>query len=490
MNPYGPPPWQPPPYPPPSRTPWVGIIVGVVGAFLVFVALAVVGFVMLARRRVVAHYTPSTTTTTSTASGPAWSDADSPVPVTSDDPSWGDRTAPVTIVVFGDLQDPFFARFGPTLDGLQSLYGGSQLRVVWKNNPLAYHANAHDAAEAAEGAFDLQGSSAFWHFEQRALANQLSLGTASYETWTTEAGVDLPSFRSGMAAHKWAPKVDADRALATKLGVYGSQGYVNGIRVSTSMPLATWQKTIDDEMPKARLGLASGVHGDRIYVVRSTDNFATTPVPLPTSTYSPTPSLAVHLVPVGGSPVRGKHDALVTLVEFGDFQCPFCKRAETTVTALRAKYGDDLRVVWKNQPLPFHIHALPAAEVALEARHEKGDAAFWAVHDDLYASSPTLDDAALMRIARDHGVSETLARSAISTNRWDTTITTDTTLAKAVGALGTPTFFVNGRMLSGAQPQASFETLIDEELTKAKMRVSKGTAPSKVYDEIMAGASP
>lgn len=219
------------------------------------------------------------------------------------------------------------------------------------------------------------------------------------------------------------------------------------------------------------------------------------PLPAPTATATatttatPTATLAgIQFVPVAGSPVRGPDDALVTLVEFADFQCPFCKRADTTVASLRVKYGSELRVVWKNQPLPFHPRALPAAEVALEARRERGDAAFWGVHDALFASAPTLDDATLAQIAREHGVRETSALDAIRTNAYQTAIDTDVALARRVGATATPTFFVNGREIMGAQPLAKFETVIDEELAAARARVAKGTPRDHVYDEIMASA--
>jgi protein-disulfide isomerase len=226
------------------------------------------------------------------------------------------------------------------------------------------------------------------------------------------------------------------------------------------------------------------------------------PTPTPTPTLLPTPTVtaipttpptvpatAVRFVPIGSSPVRGPSDALVTVVEFSDFQCPFCGRVEPTLAALRAKYGADLRIVWKNEPLPFHRRALPAAELALEARREKGDAAFWAVHDELFASQRDLDDPSLMRIARSHGVSETAATKAISTNEYQPLIDADTTLAHVLGANGTPTFFINGHLLSGAQPISKFETVIDEELKNARVMVAKGTPRARVYDAIMAGAT-
>jgi len=496
-TPYGGSPWQPQPYGvppvrPPSRTPWLAIIAGI------FALLAIVGGLAA-----LAMYSLSRTRTTSAT----WSDGDSPVPVSNADPTWGDRTAPVTLVVFGDLQDPFCAKLQPTIDSLKTLYGPATLRVIFKNDPLSFHANAEPAAEAAMGVFALKGGDAFWHFQERAFANQSSLGSISYENWASESAVDMRKFRHGLSTHEWRSKVDDDVAVAKTVGVTGTPtSYVNGIKLSGVQALAQFQHVIDDELPKAQLRLGSGTRGDRIYVERSKDNFgtswpppapsglglgtATAPTPSATTTYAP-PTIAttIHYVPVGTSPVLGKPDALVTIVEFADFQCPFCQRSETTLAALRTEYGNKLRIVWKNMPLPFHVRAVPAAELAFEARDEKGDAVFWRVHDEIYASQRTgLGDPELLRIARDAGVNESKVTSAIAAKKHQPIIDADETLARRVGASGTPTFFINGRMLSGAQPQTAFEAAINDELTKATDRVSKGTKAERVYDAIMAEA--
>ncbi|HEY2365994.1 MAG TPA: thioredoxin domain-containing protein, partial [Polyangiaceae bacterium] len=467
MQPYGA--WPPPGQPPKSTGNAAIVIVATVVALL-FVGLAFVlaGAWLYAKRNSRATYSShSTSTTTSTTSGSpgGWTDAMSPIPVTSADPNWGEREAPVTIVFFSDFEDPFAPRSAPAIDTIEKIYGPSVVRIVWKNNPQSWHVHAHDAAEASYGCFDLKGSDAFWHFEERAFANQKSLDEASFETWAGESAVDLVKFRDGMTTHKWAAKVDEDAKLAKSLRVYTGQAFINGIKIYSSSMLASWQKEIDDELPKARAALAGGVSGDQIYVTRSTVNFAAAPT-APTSTYvAPTTAgTVVYRVPVGSSPVRGPNDALVTIVEFADFQCPFCKRLETTLEALRAKYGSDLRIVWKNEPLPFHPRALPAAELAFEARAEKGEATFWLVHDELYRSSPTLDDATLASIATRFGVDTTKVRTAIAANKYQTIIDADHTLGKGAGVSGTPNCFVNGRQLTGSQPQSVFETAIDEEL--------------------------
>jgi len=484
-------PYYPPPMPPPRSTSIVAIvaIVAVLLGLVVIVAGAIM-FVVFRRAHARSFASASSTTSATTA----WSDFDSPIPVSSDDPNWGDRGAPITAVVFADFEDPFAARLAPSIDSLKALYGASKVRIVWKHHAMPWHMHAHEAAETSEGVRALGGNDAFFHFEERAFANQSSLSTASFETWASEWGVDVTKLRAGMAAHDWAAKIADDERLATTIGVTSSVAYVNGIKVPAASTMTTWQRTIDDESLLAQAAIASGTPTDRVYVTRSKSNFASGAAafgaPTSTSTYTPPSPLVVHKVPIGSSPVLGASDALVTIVEFSDFQCPFCSRAEPTLRALRAKYGGDLRIVWKNEPLAFHVHAEPAAELALEARTERGDAAFWAVHDDLYASQSTgLDDTQLLRIARDHGVDPSRARLAMTSHKFQPTIDADETLAKRLGASGTPTFFINGRIISGAQPQTAFETIIDEEILKAKIRVAKGTARARVYDEIMSTAT-
>jgi protein-disulfide isomerase len=97
-------------------------------------------------------------------------------------------------------------------------------------------------------------------------------------------------------------------------------------------------------------------------------------------------------IPVGNSPVLGRNDALATLVIFSDFQCPFCTRVEDTIRQLRTQYGNDLRVVWKNNPLPFHDKAGLAAEAAMEAHAQRGNEGSGAC-TTLFQNQQNLDNA-------------------------------------------------------------------------------------------------
>jgi protein-disulfide isomerase len=191
---------------------------------------------------------------------------------------------------------------------------------------------------------------------------------------------------------------------------------------------------------------------------------------------------------VGGSPVLGPRNAPVTIVEFADFQCPYCARAEDPLRAVRARYGNDVRLVWKNEPLGFHPRAAPAAELAMEARAQKGEAGFWAVHDLLLQQRGHLADDDLADVAKAAGLDVAGAMGAVKAGRHAASIEDDLDLAEDVQATGTPTFYVNGRRLVGALPFDRFAVLIDQQIAAARAALGRGVKPESLYETLQQGA--
>jgi protein-disulfide isomerase len=421
-----------------------------------------------------------------TSGGSKWSDEGSPIPVTSDDPMWGKRDAPVTIVEFSDFQCPFCSRVEPTMDQVRTTYGPDKVRVIWKNQPLSFHDKAKPAAEAAQTVFLLKGSDAFWKFHDTAFKNQGQLGPESYEKWAKEAGVDVNQFKQTLAQHKGQKKVEDDSALGTKVGANGTPAFrINGIELSGAQPFDKFKEVIDKELSKAQAKIASGTPKDQIYVTMSKENFKAPAPQKQDDDDEKEDTKTVWKVPVGNSPILGNKDAPVTIIEFSDFQCPYCKRVEPTMQGLQKKYGDKIRIVWKHEPLPFHPRAEPAAELSLEARKEKGDKGFWAAHDKLFEIQPKLDDADLEKAAGELQLDVEKVKAAIKEHKYKKEVDADAELGDDVQASGTPHFFVNGRRLVGAQPQDKFEKLIDEELKKFG---DQKIAAKDYYDHLMKDA--
>src|SRR5262249_19662889 len=152
---------------------------------------------------------------------------------------------------------------------------------------------------------------------------------------------------------------------------------------------------------------------------------------------------------------------------------------------VRREYGDKVRVVWRDEPLPFHPRAEPAAELARFARAQQGDTGFWNIHDRLFDSQPKLDDSDLERIARDAKLAATKAMAAVKARSFKAGIEADGALGDDFQASGTPHFFINGRRLVGAQPFDKFKAVIDEELAKADVLLKQGIARAALYDTLI-----
>ncbi len=199
-----------------------------------------------------------------------------------------------------------------------------------------------------------------------------------------------------------------------------------------------------------------------------------------TATPPPTPLPVVYDIETEGSPARGPADAPITIVEFSDYQCPFCWRWHTQVyDALMEKYPNQIRFVYRNFPLSFHQNAFASAEAALCAGDQDK---YWEMHDKLFdaqdllnnQAGTVLEQAQYNQFATDLGLDVTAFEECMTTHKYEQQIKDDMTYAQslpndstgepAVG--GTPTFFINGHRLGGAYPIEYFTQIIDDELAK------------------------
>jgi protein-disulfide isomerase len=160
-------------------------------------------------------------------------------------------------------------------------------------------------------------------------------------------------------------------------------------------------------------------------------------------------------------PAKGSAAAPVTIVLFSDFQCPFCARVSPTLEEVRRTYGEKVRIVWKHQPLSFHPNALPAAEAA-EAAREQGK--FWQMHDRLFAAQRELSPDTYQRLAKELGLDMRRFQESVRSGKARARIEEDQRLASRIGAMATPTMFVNGEKVEGAVPFSTLKAVIDRKL--------------------------
>lgn len=172
---------------------------------------------------------------------------------------------------------------------------------------------------------------------------------------------------------------------------------------------------------------------------------------------------------IEGLPVRGNPDGAVTIVEFSDFQCPYCARGANTMEEIVEKYKDDVKFVFKHFPLSFHPWAKPAAIASHCAAAQSGEA-FWTLHDKYFEEQKALNPGNVVEKSKGY-----LAGSGIDMAKWEdcagntsseayqaasAAVDADMSLGQSLGVTGTPGFFVNGQFLNGAQPITAFEPLI------------------------------
>jgi protein-disulfide isomerase len=165
------------------------------------------------------------------------------------------------------------------------------------------------------------------------------------------------------------------------------------------------------------------------------------------------------------SPAQGPANAPIELVEFSDFQCPFCFRAHPTVQQVLNTYSGKVRFVYRNYPLPNHPNARPAAEAA-QCANEQGQ--FWPYHDRLFADQARLSDADLKASAAALGMDAGRFNACFDSHKYTARVDADFQAGNEAGVNGTPAFFINGRLLSGAQPFDEFKKIIDEELASKR----------------------
>ena len=351
-------------------------------------------------------------------------------------PTIGSKSAPVTIVEYSDFECYYCNKAHKTVKQILKHYGPKKVRMVYRHMPLSFHRNAHKAAQASMAAH-AQGK--FWAFHDKLFQNYRSLSRAKFIRFAKELKLDVARFKKELDSQKYKAAVDADMALGRRMGVNGTPSYyVNG-KAAKGYDVGYFRRTID--------GLLSGKK------------------PKPVK------------LEAGNSPTLGSANAKVTIYEFSDFECFYCKRATGTIKQIAKAYGDKVRIVYKHMPLGFHKNAHLAAQASLAA-HAQGK--FWPYHDKLFADYRNLSKAKFVQIAKGLGLNMARFNKELNSGKYKAQVDADIALAGKLGISGTPSFMVGGKKIVGAQPFAAFKRAIDTALGKkpAPVKIPKaGSAP-------------
>jgi protein-disulfide isomerase len=394
-------------------------------------------------------------------------------------PASGPIDAPVTIVAWSDYACAFCNRVQGTLDHLARLYPG-QLRWVHRTLPLD-----EDNTLASEAALAAGVQGRFLPMNDRLYALGGRVDRATVELVARELGLDMVRFRADLDTRAYRPLIQADVADARALGVTGTPTFfLNGRPVQGSQPLQVFVDIVDQELARA-----AQQHGDYDALVAAgklaadASGDATDDAPNGRRKLERTTLYRVGLGLPGHQ--SGPDDALVTIVVWSDFQCPFCARQAPVLAHLRDRYRNDVRIIYRHLAMGFHRSAALAAEAGVAAA-EQGK--FWAFHDQLFANFGHLARADLERFAAGAGLDMPAFRATLDERRYHDAIVAEAASAEALGVDGTPTMFINGTPIDGARDAATMDRLVDAHLARARELVKGGIAPADLYALLMSSA--
>ena len=345
-----------------------------------------------------------------------------------------------------------------------------------KQFPLvSLHPQAMPAARAAVAA-GLQGR--YWEMHDRLFASP-QLDPDTLERYAKEIGLDVDRWKRDQSDPRVAAIIQRDMDLATNVNVSGTPAFfVNGRRLpGGAAPLEAFSSLVDEELAKAEALVRGGVPAGQVYAKIQEKSVASA-VPPPVVKKVDTPA---------DSPSFGPTMAKVTIVEWSDFQCPYCSRAAPVVDQIRKAYPKDVRFVFRHFPLPMHPDAPLAARAGVAAQAQ---GKFWQMHDWMYAHQRELDRASLEKAAARWEWTWRSSGRRSTTRRPSPEVQADAQAAQTVGVSATPTFFVNGREHVGGWP--TFDAVkaeIDKEIARADKLLSSGVKPADLYGRLVADSA-
>lgn len=392
---------------------------------------------------------------------------------TTDDlgrPVRGAKNALVTIVEYSDYECPFCARVEPTLARILREYPDS-VRIVFSHNPLPFHKHAMRAHQAAYAA-GKQGK--FWEMHDLLFKNQKKLTDNHFMQYAQKLDLDMNKFKADIDAPETLNAIQKNLKEGTEKNISGAPNFlINGVPLTGAQPYESFKKIIEQELKKAKLIQKehNGMEGDKLYaeIIKKAPKIA--------------PKDTVRLfVETDNAPILGNPNAPITIVEFTDFECPFCSRANATLHQLQAEYPDKIRIVFKNNPLSFHKNANAAHRAALAAQAQ---GKFREMHDLLFANQKSLSAADLEKYAAQIGLDLNRFRQDMESDAIKKHIEKDLNDGQNFDVRGTPHFFINGTRLKGAQPIDKFRAVIDEELKIAQPLMERNLSGDALYKAIV-----
>ncbi|MBV9949609.1 MAG: thioredoxin domain-containing protein, partial [Myxococcales bacterium] len=305
----------------------------------------------------------------------------------------------------------------------------------------------------------------FWEIHDKLFENQKDLSDEAIIKLGTEVGASADKLKKSISDHTHKKVLDADSDLAEDFQASGTPHFfINGRRLVGAQPQEKFEKIVDEEVKKGQDLIAKGTKPSEVYEALTKDGKGP-PEPEKKDVPKSVPS---------NDPARGNMSAKVVIHEWSDFQCPFCGRVEPTVNQVMKDFGDKVKFVWHDLPLPMHPDAPLAAQAGREAFRQKGPSAFWAMHDKMFTNQQKLKREDLDGYAKELNLDMDKWKAALDGSTHTAEIDADKKSGNDVGIQGTPAFIVaptnasQGYFVNGAQPYTKFRKVIERALAESK----------------------
>jgi len=349
----------------------------------------------------------------------------------------GSDHASVTIIAYTDLLSSSSAKGSKFLNEVMKSYP-DDLRIIFKPYPSLTRPDAMLAHEAVLASGE-QGK--FWEMHDRLLTHKGDATQEALLVYAKQLNLDTKMFLSALKEHRFKDMILHEIEEARGFGVTSAPTFFINGRKLIGVRSASDIKQVINEI----LGLGS---------IKQ---------PVPPSPSPPLVQLQNVKIDIAGAPVKGQEDAQITIVEFSDFQCPFCAKTLPTLENVLRQYPKQVRWVFKHFPLDFHADA-PLAHEAAMASGEQGK--FWEMHDLIFSRQQSMRRDDLIAYAKELNLDMDRFIKAIDSGQYKETVEKDIQEGRQLGINGTPTFFVNGQRLVGARPANDFVRIIEAKMVK------------------------
>lgn len=391
-------------------------------------------------------------------------------------PMWGAMDAPVTVILVDDFECPYCGKLYSTYEELKKEYAG-KIRIFFVHNPLGFHKKAKEASSAAIAA---QKQEKFWEMYSLLFSKQKEwTKNPDFTKWLEDGAkaldLDMEKYNADKSSKNTEELIASNMKYASALGVTGTPGtFVNGRFIGGALPIVSFKTVIDEELTRANeLSSKTGLKGNELYNEIIKDG---KPVVIKNNrsvndTKREDPNKIYDVVLSGNEPVMGDPNGKVTIVEFSDFQCPYCKRAAKTLDELLPEYKKGVKLVYKHFPLFSHDKAKPAALFAIATKKLYGDAKFFELASLLFDKQQewkTNHNEKFEQYAGQLKLDWSKIDAEIKSGDPEAVLKADLDAVAKLGLRSVPLFFINGKKVSGAKPKEFIKAAIDELLKSGK----------------------